>query len=59
VRLETLDQEVYLTVDGQEGTTMEVSDRVRVRSSQVHANLVRISGRSFYDSLRSKLRWGS
>ena len=59
VRLETPDQEVYLTVDGQEGTTLEVSDRVRVRSSQAHANLVRISGRSFYDSLRSKLRWGS
>jgi NAD+ kinase len=59
VRLETPDQEVYLTVDGQEGTTLEPADRVRVRSSQVHANLVRISGRSFYDSLRSKLRWGS
>jgi NAD+ kinase len=59
VRLETPDQEVYLTVDGQEGTTLEPSDRVRVRSSQAHAHLVRISGRSFYDSLRSKLRWGS
>ena len=59
VRLETPDQEVYLTVDGQEGTTLAASDRVRVRSSQAHANLVRISGRSFYDSLRSKLRWGS
>jgi len=59
VRLETPDQEVYLTVDGQEGTTLEPSDRVRVQSSQVHANLVRISGRGFYDHLRSKLRWGS
>ena len=59
VRLETPDQEVYLTVDGQEGTTLAPSDRVRVRSSQAHAHLVRISGRSFYDSLRSKLRWGS
>jgi NAD+ kinase len=59
VRLETHDQEVYLTVDGQEGTTLEPSDRLRVRSSQAHAHLVRISGRGFYDSLRSKLRWGS
>jgi NAD+ kinase len=59
VRLETPDQEVYLTVDGQEGTTLAPPDRVRVRSSQAHAHLVRISGRSFYDSLRSKLRWGS
>jgi NAD+ kinase len=59
LRLETPDQEVYLTVDGQEGTTLEPDDRVAVKSSQVHANLVRISGHSFYDSLRSKLRWGS
>jgi NAD+ kinase len=59
VRLETPDQEVYLTIDGQEGTTLDPGDRVRVRSSQVHANLVRISGHSFYDNLRSKLRWGS
>ena len=59
VRLETPDQEVYLTIDGQEGTTLEPDDRVRVRSSRARANLVRISGRSFYDSLRSKLRWGS
>ncbi|HVR29724.1 MAG TPA: NAD(+)/NADH kinase [Thermoanaerobaculia bacterium] len=59
VRLETSDEEVYLTIDGQEGTTLEPDDRVRVRSSQARANLVRISGRSFYDSLRSKLRWGS
>ena len=59
VRLETPDQEVYLTIDGQEGTTLEPDDRVRVRSSQAKANLVRISGRSFYDGLRSKLRWGS
>jgi NAD+ kinase len=59
VSLETPDEEVYLTIDGQEGTTMHADDRVRVRSSEARANLVRISGRSFYDSLRSKLRWGS
>jgi NAD+ kinase len=59
VTLETPDEEVYLTVDGQEGTTLEPGDRVCVCSSDSRARLVRISGRSFYDSLRSKLRWGS
>lgn len=59
VKLETREEEVYLTVDGQEGTTLEATDRVFVRSSATRARLVRVSGRSFYDSLRSKLRWGS
>ena len=59
VKLETPDEEVYLTVDGQEGTTLEPGDRVSVQSSDSRTELVRISGRSFYDSLRSKLRWGS
>ncbi|MEE2775301.1 MAG: NAD(+)/NADH kinase [Acidobacteriota bacterium] len=59
VKLETPDQEVYLTVDGQEGTTLERGDSVSVQSSASHAELVHISGRSFYDGLRSKLRWGS
>ncbi|MDX1381991.1 MAG: NAD(+)/NADH kinase [Thermoanaerobaculia bacterium] len=59
VTLETPDEEVYLTVDGQEGTTLEPGAKVCVGSSESKAELVRISGRSFYDSLRSKLRWGS
>ncbi len=59
ITLETRHEEVYLTLDGQEGMALEYSDRVRVRSSPHKAHLVRISGRSFYDSLRSKLRWGS
>ncbi len=59
VKLETQDEEVHLTIDGQEGTTLGPSDRVRVQSSEFHARLIRISGRTFYDGLRSKLRWGS
>ena len=59
ITLETRREEVYLTLDGQEGMALEYNDRVRVHSSPHKASLVRISGRSFYDSLRSKLRWGS
>ena len=58
VTLETRSEEVFLTLDGQEGMAMEYEDRVRVRSSPRKIELVRSSGRSFYDSLRSKLRWG-
>jgi NAD+ kinase len=58
VTLETPTEEVYLTLDGQEGTTLGHRDTVRVTASPARVRLVRISGRSFYDNLRGKLHWG-
>ncbi len=59
VRLDTRSEKIFLTLDGQEGVNLEYGDRVRVCGSPKKVRLVRISGRSFYDSLRGKLRWGS
>jgi len=56
--LETPREEVYLTLDGQEGTTMGYRDTVSVNRSERHVRLIKTTGRSFYDSLRGKLRWG-
>ncbi len=58
VTLETPDEEVYLTLDGQEGTPLNEGDRVRVRRSDAKVRLVKTTGRSFYDGLRDKLHWG-
>jgi NAD+ kinase len=58
VTLETQREEVYLTLDGQEGTTLGFGDSVRATRSAKTARLVRISGRTFYDGLRGKLHWG-
>jgi len=49
---------VYLTLDGQEGTSLGPGDVVRVGRSARPVRLVKVSGRSFYDNLRAKLRWG-
>jgi NAD+ kinase len=59
IRLDTRSEKIFLTLDGQEGVNLEYGDRVRVCGSPKKVRLVRISGRSFYDSLRGKLRWGS
>ena len=56
--LETPREEVYLTLDGQEGTTLAHRDTVAVSRSDLQVRLVRTSGRTFYDSLRDKLHWG-
>jgi len=58
VRLETQREEVFLTLDGQEGTSLGFGDAVRVTRSVASVRLARVSGRSFYDHLRGKLRWG-
>ncbi len=58
VTLETPDEEVFLTLDGQEGTPLNEGDRVRVRRSDAKVRLVKTTGRSFYDGLRDKLHWG-
>ncbi len=58
VILQTSKEEVFLTVDGQEGGDMRYLDRVSVQRSKATASLVRITERTFYDSLRDKLKWG-
>ena len=58
VTLETQREEVYLTLDGQEGTSLGFRDVVRLGRSGSRVRLVKVSGRGFFDSLRGKLRWG-
>lgn len=58
VTLETQREEVYLTLDGQEGTSLGYRDIVCVTRSKAMVRLAKVSERSFYDNLRGKLRWG-
>ena len=58
VGLLTGQEEVYLTLDGQEGTKIAAADRVTVRRSDAEAKLIKVTGRTFFDNLRDKLRWG-
>jgi len=58
VMLETQREEVYLTLDGQEGTSLGHRDVVRITRSPNVVRLVKVNTRSFYDNLRGKLRWG-
>ncbi len=58
VTLETQNEEVYLTVDGQEGRSLGYRDRVVVRRSQTPVRLIRMRGHTFFASLRDKLNWG-
>lgn len=58
ITLDTPEEEVYLTLDGQEGVTLSHRDSILIRVAPEPARLVRVSERTFYDSLREKLKWG-
>jgi NAD+ kinase len=58
VTLETPREEVYLTLDGQEGTSVGYRDTVTLTRSSASVRLIKVSERTFFDNLRGKLRWG-
>lgn len=47
-----------LTIDGQMGEHLECEDVVVVRKAAFKAKLVQTEPQSFYDKLRTRLRWG-
>ena len=51
-------EHVYLFVDGQFVIELDSTQRVRVRRAQRLIHFILVGNRSFYEVLRSKLRWG-
>ncbi len=56
--LRTAEEDVMLTLDGQEGMPLLDGDRVEVRKSSNIVVLVGSPDRTFSEVLRSKLKWG-
>jgi NAD+ kinase len=52
------DEDVALTIDGQEGMKLANDDVVTVRPAKHRVHLVRSPTHSFFELLRTKLRWG-
>jgi NAD+ kinase len=52
------DQEIYLTLDGQEGFPVRENDRVSICKSDARVLLVQSPDKNYFDVLRSKLKWG-
>jgi NAD+ kinase len=56
--LKTKQQEVILTLDGQQGFTLEFEDVVEVRKAEGHILLIQSPYRHYFELLREKLKWG-
>jgi NAD+ kinase len=49
----------WVVVDGQDCGPLHPGDRVTVRRADVSFRLVKVPGKSYYQTLREKLRWGT
>jgi NAD+ kinase len=54
----TKNQEIFLTLDGQEGLPIGERDRVCVRKSDQTVSFVQSPDKNYFDILRGKLKWG-
>ena len=54
----TSQERAMATVDGQEGEEILTGDIVEIRASEHRTQLIRFPGRSYFEVLRTKLRWG-
>jgi NAD+ kinase len=58
VDVSAAEEPAYLTLDGQTGVQLGPNDRVTVTKSAHKVQLVRPMDKSYFEILRSKLRWG-
>lgn len=56
--LKTKQEEVILTLDGQQGFPLEVEDVVEVRKAEGRILLIKSPYRHYFEVLREKLKWG-
>jgi NAD+ kinase len=58
VSLKSKDEDTFLTLDGQEGTELTAGDVVEVRKGKEGISLVKSPHRTYFEVLRTKLKWG-
>jgi NAD+ kinase len=58
IGIATPNQEIFLTLDGQEGLPITERDHVRIRKSEQSVMLVQSPDKNYFDVLRAKLKWG-
>jgi NAD+ kinase len=58
MRLRGPAESVYLTLDGQKGVLMQSEDRVSLVRAKERLKLIQPHRKSYYEILRSKLKWG-
>jgi NAD+ kinase len=59
VELASENENVRVTLDGQEGCDMVQGDVLELKKAQTTVKLIQVPGKNYYQILRKKLHWGS
>ena len=59
IAVQTDGHDAVLTLDGQEWLELRGGDDIEVTKSRHHAEILKVDGKSFFETLRSKLHWGA
>ena len=51
-------EDIYMTLDGQEGFPLMVNDNVRIRKADYKTKFLIVHDRDYFRILRTKLKWG-
>ncbi|NJD57417.1 MAG: NAD(+) kinase [Nitrospirae bacterium] len=57
IRLKSLSEDVFLTLDGQTGCSLKPDDVIEIRKAEHKAKLLVRGDRGYFDVLRTKLKW--
>jgi NAD+ kinase len=58
IRVMVTREQAYLTIDGQQGLPLEEGDVIECKKSDFKVTLFRFPSRTFFEVLRTKLKWG-
>lgn len=58
ITIKSMNEDVYLTLDGQVGLEIQYGDSIIVKRAAHSTRLVLSPGKDFYQVLRTKLKWG-
>lgn len=58
IRLRSMNEDVFLTLDGQVGFELRYDDTIRIERSAHRTRLVMSRSKDYFEVLRTKLKWG-
>jgi NAD+ kinase len=58
INLKCINEDVFLTLDGQVGVELKCGDEIRIGKAQKRTRLIISSSRDYFEILRTKLKWG-
>jgi NAD+ kinase len=58
IALKCINEDVFLTLDGQVGVELKCGDEIRIGKAEKRTRLIISSSRDYFEILRTKLKWG-